>query len=449
MRTKFLPSFLWGAATAAYQVEGAHDEDGKGPSIWDTFSHSPWRVTNGDTGDVACDHYHRMAEDVLLMKELGLKAYRFSISWPRIQPKGKGPVNDKGLDFYKRLVDALLDAGIKPFATLYHWDLPQALEDKGGWTNRDVADYFADYATIAFNALGDRVDGWFTLNEPICTAFLGYKDGVFAPGRNCLTDALMASHVQLLAHGKAVAAFRAAKTSCGRIGIVLDMADVQAASKHPSDIAAADRDDAFHNRLYADPIFGKGYPSVLVDWIGKEWPKIPNGDMKIISAPIDLLGLNYYSGRLVSANPQSDFLKTSSKALEAEGTVKTDMGWGVWPNGLYRLLIRIKKQYADIPIYVTENGMANRDEVDEKGEVPDDARIDYLSRHFAAAAKASKDGVKLEGYFVWSLLDNFEWACGYTKRFGLVYVNYKTGQRILKKSARWYARVIADNGFTT
>lgn len=447
MRVKFPEGFLWGAATAAYQVEGAWNEDGKGPSIWDTFSHTPWKITNGDTGDVACDHYHRWREDILLMKELGLRAYRLSVSWPRVLPKGKGHVNNKGLDFYKRLIDALTEADIKPFVTLYHWDLPQALEDKGGWPNRDIADCFADYAKVMFDALGDKVEGWCTLNEPICTAFLGYNDGVFAPGRNGLGTALAAAHTQLLGHGKAVAAYRASG-ACGRIGVVCNLAHVMPASKSEADAAACERQEAYENRWYLDPVFGKGYPRVLVEWYGKEMVKVAAGDMETIAAPIDFFGLNYYSGKSVSANPGGGFLKTSSRDLEADGTHKTDMNWGVWPSGLYHLLMWLKRDYGNLPIYVTENGMANVDAPDKAGEVNDDARIDFLKRHFAAAQRAIKDGARLEGYFVWSLMDNFEWAQGYSKRFGIVYVDYATQRRILKKSARWYARVIADNGFT-
>ncbi len=444
MRVRFGKDFLWGAATAAYQIEGAANEDGKGASIWDTFAHKPWRTAGGDTGDVACDHYHRYAEDVAIMKELGLKAYRFSISWPRILPDGKGKVNQKGLDFYKRLTDALVEAGIKPFATLYHWDLPQPLEDAGGWPNRDTAGHFADYARVMYNTLGDRVDGWFTLNEPICTVG-GYRSGWAAPGRNSLPDALAAAHTLLVGHGMAVKAFRASEAR-GKIGIVLNLDDLEPVDDSSANVAAYQREDACTNRWYLDPVFGRGYPEVLVDWYGKEMCPVHNGDMETIAQEMDFLGLNYYAGHRIQAMPQGGDLKTDSERLRADGTELTDMGWGVWPEGLYRILTRLKDEYGSPTIYVTENGMANRDEVGADGTVNDTARIDYLAAHFAAAARAIAEGVDLKGYFVWSLMDNFEWAWGYSKRFGLVHVDYPTGRRTLKESAKWYSRVIAENG---
>jgi len=445
MRLKFPKDFLWGVATAAYQIEGAWNEDGKGASIWDTFTHMPGRITGGNTGDVACDHYHRYREDVLLMKELGVKAYRMSMSWPRVMPKGRGKANEKGIDFYDRLIDELAAAGIKPLVTLYHWDLPQPIEDAGGWPRRETADYFADYAALAFERFGDRVTGWMTFNEPICTAFLGYKDGLFAPGRNSLSDALAAAHTQLLAHGKAVAAFRSTKAR-GKIGIAVNLCDVKSASKSAEDLAAADREDAFNNRWFLDPIFGKGpYPEVLVDWYGREMCQVRDGDYKTIAQPIDFFGLNYYSGSEVRANPGGGFLKTAGKPLREEGTELTDIGWGWWPEGLYRLLMRFKKEYGNPPVIVTENGMANADSPDKAGAVDDDARIKYLKMHFAAAGRALKDGSNLIGYTVWTLMDNFEWAQGFSKRFGIVYTDYKTQERILKSSAKWFAGVIGDN----
>ncbi len=445
MSAKFPEGFLWGAATASYQIEGAWNEDGKGPSIWDTFCRSPWRVTGGDTGDVACDHYHRYGDDVCLMKELGLRAYRFSVSWPRILPDGKGKVNHKGLDFYRRLVDALVEAGIKPFATLYHWDLPQALEEAGGWPERETADRFAEYASVVFDALGDGVEGFFTLNEPICTAMLGYYDGCHAPGRNSLPDALGASHTLLLAHGKAVEAFRASEAN-GRIGIVLNLHDAQPASDSEEDVAAWERSDAANNLWYLDPLFGRGYPQVLLDWYGREMCEIRDGDMDKIAQPMDVFGLNYYNGSLVTADAGGGHLKLSSTQLQADGTELTEMGWGVWPEGLRRLLVRLKDDYGNLPVYVTESGMAAPDVIDADGEVSDDVRIDYLKAHFEAAAAAIAEGVDLRGYFAWSLMDNFEWAYGYSKRFGLVYTDYATLERTPKKSARWYSGVIAANG---
>ena len=445
MNAAFPNDFLWGVATAAYQVEGAAASDGRGPSIWDTFSHAPGRTTNSDTGDVACDHYNRYRDDVALMKSIGVRGYRFSISWPRVMPNGKGKLNPKGVAFYDRLIDELLTAGIKPLATLYHWDLPQPLEDKGGWPDRRTADCFADYAAAMFGKFGDRVEMWFTHNEPMCTAFLGYKEGMFAPGRNCLKDALAASHTLLLSHGRAVQAFRASGAK-GKIGIVLNLSDVQPATKSTADFAACDREDAFANRWYLDPVFGKGYPRILVDWYGREMCDVRDGDLEIISAPIDVFGLNYYTGSAVSANPAAGFIKVSGRQLQERGTVLTDMGWGVWPEGLYRLLMRLKNDYGNPPIVVTENGMANKDAPGEEGRVDDGARVEYLKKHFAAAARAIKDGADLRGYMVWSLMDNFEWAQGYSKRFGVVYVDYPTQRRTMKKSAGWYSRVIASNG---
>lgn len=446
MKYAFPKGFLWGSATAAYQVEGAAAEDGRGPSIWDTFSHLPYRTSNGDTGDVACDHYHRFLEDVLLMKELGLKAYRLSISWSRVIPKGTGRPNPKGLEFYDRLIDALLAADIVPLVTLYHWDLPQTLEDKGGWPNRDTAEHFADYASLMYKRLGDRVPYWMTLNEPICAAFIGYRTGSHAPGRNSLPDALAAAHTLLMGHGRAVQAFRASGAR-GKIGIVINPCDVEPASRSKADLEAADREDMFNNRWYLDPVFGRPYPEGLVKWYGKEMCQVRTGDMKLIAQPIDVFGLNYYTGHRVKAEWGGQFLRYSSKQLREEGTELTEMGWGVWPTGLYRLLMRLKKDYGNPPVMVTENGMASPDVVDKNGQVDDQARIDYYAAHFAVAHRAIKDGSKLFGYMVWSLMDNFEWAYGFSKRFGLIHVDYRTQRRILKKSAKWYSQVIAENGF--
>jgi len=444
VRVGFPKDFLWGAATAAYQIEGAWNEDGRGASIWDTFSHTPGLVDNGETGDVACDHYHRFEEDVELMRRLGLGAYRFSVSWPRVLPEGAGEVNAAGLDFYKRLADALLEAGVKPFATLYHWDLPQRIEDAGGWPARETADRFAEYAVLLFDELGDRVEGWFTINEPICAGMLGYAEGAHAPGGKSLADGLAASHHLLLAHGKAVRAFRESSAR-GGIGIVLNLTDVVPARMTPEDVAAAERADARSNRWYLDPVFGKGYPEDLVERYGSEMPEILDGDMETIAEPIDIFGLNYYNGRRVRHDPDGGLLELSGDEIRLAGTELTEMGWGVWPEGLFRLLLRLKNEYGNPPLYVTENGVALPDEPDSGGRVEDPGRIDFLARHFLAARRAIDEGADLRGYFVWSLMDNFEWAYGYSKRFGIVRVDFETGKRTPRGSADWYSRVISEN----
>lgn len=441
---RFPEGFLWGVATAAYQIEGAWNEDGKGVSIWDTFSHTQGKIADGSTGDVACDHYHRWREDIALMKELGVKAYRFSIAWTRILPQGSGTVNPKGLDFYDRLVDGLLEAGIKPFITLYHWDLPQALQDVGGWANRDVAYYFADYTAVVAHKLGDRVKHWMTHNEPWVVSWIGYGWGIHAPGIKNAKVALQVAHHLLLSHGLAVEVLRDLGDHETKAGIVLNLSPVHPASDSEEDKAAAWRYDGFHNRWFLDPIFVGSYPADMWEWYGQLVPEVKPGDMAIISRRIDFLGVNYYTRSVVKHDPQGGMLKLSH--VRIEGSEYTEMGWEVYPDGLYELLTRLNRDYKVHEFYITENGAAFKDEITPDGKVHDERRLSYLREHFLRAHKAIQDGVPLKGYFVWSLMDNFEWAHGYTKRFGVVYVDYETQKRIIKDSGYCYKQVIAENG---
>lgn len=441
---KFPQGFLWGAATAAYQIEGAWNEDGKGESIWDKFTHRPYTIMSGDTGDVACNHYHRMPEDVALMKELGLKTYRFSISWPRVLPQGYGQVNQKGLDFYDRLVDELLAADILPNATLNHWDLPQAIQDQGGWPNRDSTDWFADYARIMFDRLGDRVVFWSTHNEPHVISYLGYGNGIFAPGIADRSQAYQTIHHLLLAHGKAVQAFRQGNYR-GEIGIVIYFGNYVPASESEVDLAACQRAYENMSAIFGDPIFLGRYPETLFEWIGPHAPRTQGGDMGIISQPIDFLGVNHYSTEQVASDPRYGLLKLSREQVTAPHWGYTSMGWGVNPDGIKATLLDLKTRYQDPRILITENGCAMEDVPDENGFVADWRRIDYLRAHIRAVHEALQAGVDVQGYYVWSLMDNFEWAHGYGPRFGLVRVDYPTGRRIPKQSARWYSQVIANN----
>ncbi len=451
---RFPENFVWGAATAAYQIEGAAREDGRGPSIWDTFSRTPGKVFQGHTGDVACDHYHRYADDVAMMADLGLAAYRFSIAWPRIRPDGTGPVNPRGLDFYDRLVDTLLGQGIDPFVTLYHWDLPQALEDRGGWTVRETAEHFADYATAVHRQLGDRVRTWTTLNEPWCSAYLGYGNGVHAPGERDPGAAFRAVHHLLLGHGLAARALRAAGAEV--LGITLNLADVQPADPDSAADAAAVRlIDGLQNRIFLDPLTGAGYPDDMLAQVSRlvEPDFIRDGDEQVIAAPIDLLGINYYSPTYVAGR---DGGAGGSAYPGSEGSVEflppvgplTDMGWMIEPAGLTRLLERVAADYPGLPLVITENGAAfpDRNGTEGAGPAADTDRIAYLDGHLRAAHRAIARGVDLRGYLVWSLLDNFEWAEGYRKRFGIVHVDYLTQRRTPKESARWYQEVISRNG---
>ncbi|GLX00202.1 GH1 family beta-glucosidase [Microtetraspora sp. NBRC 16547] len=425
--------FLWGTATASYQIEGAVSEDGRGASIWDTFSHEPGRVRDGHTGDVACDHYHRWPEDVALMADAGLNAYRFSVAWPRIQPTGRGEVNQAGLDFYDRLVDGLCEKGITPALTLFHWDLPQALEDEGGWLNRDTSAYFADYAAIVAERLSDRVKMWITLNEPFVHMTFGYALGVHAPGRTLFLDALPAAHHQLLGHGLATAALRA--NGAEQVLITNNCTPVWPASDAAEDLAAAAAYDALHNRLFNDPLFVASYPDFSAFGLEK-MDFIRDGDMETIAQPLDGLGINYYNPTRIAA-PSTDALPFDDAGITGYPT--TAFGWPVVPDGLRELLVSLKTTYGTAlpPIYITENG-CSYDGID------DQERIDYLDGHITAVRQAQAEGVDVRGYFVWSLLDNFEWAEGYHQRFGLVHVDFETQERTPKASYHWLRRLIAE-----
>jgi beta-glucosidase len=419
--------FRWGVSTAAYQIEGGVDEGGRGPSIWDTFSHEPGRIGDGGTGDVACDHYHRYAEDVGLMADLGVNAYRFSIAWPRIQPDGTGPANPAGVAFYDRLVDALLERGIDPVATLFHWDLPQGLQDKGGWFERDTAFRFADYADLVAAALGDRVKLWITLNEPFVHTVYGHAFGLHAPGEARMFGALPTAHHQLLGHGLAVAALRGRSGS--PVAIANNYSPVRVVGDTDADRAAGDLYDALHNRLFTEPLLGLGYPEQF------DLP-VRTGDLEAIAAPIDALGVNYYNPTGISA-PSTGDLPFDLTVLD--GYPLTAFGWPVVPEALTELLLRLHRDYR-LPLYVTESGCSYP-------EWPDDpARVDYLRRHVGAVEAAVAEGADVRGYFVWSIVDNFEWAEGYAQRFGLVHVDFETQERTPKASYHWYRRYIADHG---
>ena len=441
----FPEGFVWGAATASYQIEGAAREDGRGPSIWDTFSRTPGKVFAGHTGDVACDHYHRYAEDVALMADLGLASYRFSVAWPRIRPDGTGPVNTRGLDFYDRLTDELLGKGIDPVVTLYHWDLPQTLEDRGGWTVRGTAEAFAEYAQVVFGRLGDRVGTWTTLNEPWCAAYLGYGNGIHAPGRQDPAGSLAAVHHLNLAHGLAARALRSA--GARSISITLNPCEVSPLDpQNPADVDAARIIDGVANRIFLDPLLRGEYPADVLEHISKitDLSFIKDGDAAIINAPIDVLGINFYTPSYVSAQPGHpgalDYPGSENIAFRKPVGPVTDMGWQIEPASLTRLLTRLHRDYPGTPLMITENGAAYPE------GVHDPLRIEYVDAHLRACHDALAAGVDLRGYFAWSLLDNFEWAEGYAKRFGIVHVDYTTQQRVLKDSAKWYREVIRRNG---
>lgn len=442
MAINFPPGFVWGAATASYQIEGAWQEDGKGESIWDRFSHTPGAIEQGDTGDVAADHYHRWRSDIALMRSLGLKAYRFSIAWPRILPQGTGKVNPAGLDFYSRLVDELLASGIEPFATLYHWDLPQLLEDRGGWPARDTAKAYADYVEVVVRRLGDRVKHWMTFNEPYVSAVLGYASGIHAPGRRDIQAAADATHHLLLGHGWAVPVIR--RDSPGaEVGIVLNMNSVHPASDRDADIVAAQLQDGLLNRMYADPLSGRSYPQDVVEARRLHLHVVQSGDMSVIATPIDFLGINNYTREVIEAGVDD------WGVFKDDGIERTAMGWEVYPVGHYEVLMRVMRDYAFKSLYITENGAAYADQIGPDGQVHDPQRVSYLERYITQAGRALAEGAPLKGYFVWSLMDNFEWSYGFGKRFGVVYVDYATQQRIPKTSAAWYSRVIANNGIVS
>ena len=446
----FPPDFAWGTATASYQIEGAVDEDGRGPSIWDTYSHTPGNVANGDTGDVACDHYHRWADDVDLMASYGLDAYRFSVAWPRIQPSGRGPANQKGIDFYRRLVDRLVEKGIKPAATLYHWDLPQALQDDGGgWQNREIVDRFAEYASIVYEALGDGVAWWITHNEPWCVAALGHRIGRHAPGLHDIEAELRTAHHLLLSHGRAVEAYRATGRAAP-IGITLNLSPTYPERETDANRAAADLSDAYTNRWYLDPVFRGEYPADLLSLVterhGLDW--VRDGDVAAVRQPIDFLGVNYYARRIVRApvgGEPAEYAWVVSTAHDSR-IPRSDMGWEITPHTFTDLLVRLRDDYGSPPIFITENGCAIDDTFAPDGEIHDPRRIDFLRAHLAAVEAAIDRGVDVRGYFAWSLMDNFEWGEGYRQRFGITYVDFDTQRRIPKDSARWYAEVARRNG---
>ncbi|WP_329117646.1 GH1 family beta-glucosidase [Streptomyces sp. NBC_01465] len=452
----FPSTFLWGAATSAYQIEGAVREDGRTPSIWDTFSHTPGKTEGGETGDVAVDHYHRYRDDVALMAELGLNAYRFSVSWSRVQPTGRGPAIQRGLDFYRRLVDELLDKGIKPAVTLYHWDLPQELEDAGGWPERETAYRFAEYAHIVGEALGDRVEQWITLNEPWCSAFLGYGSGVHAPGRTDPLSTLRAAHHLNLAHGLGTKALRAAMPARNSVAVSLNSSVIRPLSPSPEDLEAVRRIDNLANGIFHGPMLQGAYPETLFSDTVRltDWSYVQDGDLETIHQPLDALGLNYYTPTVVSAAPVAPGTRRADGHGASDHSPwpcaeditfhqlpgeRTEMGWSVDATGLHDLISRYTRLAPGLPIYITENGAAYDDKPGADGTVHDPDRIRYLQAHLDAVHRAIGDGADVRGYYLWSLLDNFEWSYGYSKRFGAVYVDYETQVRTPKSSAYWYA----------
>lgn len=454
MRRSDLPDgFVVGTATASYQIEGATHEDGRGESIWDAFARVPGAIADGSTGDVADDHYHRYAEDVALMGDLGFDAYRFSIAWPRIQPDGKGSANRAGIDFYRRLAESLRERGITPWATLYHWDLPQALEDRGGWLQRDTALRFADYAEQVSEALGDLVSDWITLNEPWCSAFLGYASGNHAPGRTLGSRSAHAAHHLLLGHGHALEALRATVPTA-RVGTTLNLYSVRPAGDSEADADAARRIDGLSNRLFLDPVLTGSYPADVLDDLGEtEWfaENATDDDLRRISAPIDFLGINYYSRHTVASGsrpgegePASAYPGSEHVRFVKTGAPVTQMGWEIHPDGMVDVLRQANALAPDLPLYITENGAAYPDRVDADGEIDDPQRAEYLEAHFEAARDAVAEGLPLGGYFIWSLMDNWEWAWGYSRRFGIVHVDYDSQKRTLKRSARWVGDFLRD-----
>jgi beta-glucosidase len=447
---QFPSGFVFGAATAAYQIEGAVDVDGRGPSIWDTFSHTPGKTFQGHTGDVAVEHYTRYPEDVALMGELGLSAYRFSVAWSRVLPEGTGRVEQRGLDFYRRLVDELLSTGVDPWLTLYHWDLPQALQDRGGWTDRDTALRFADYAGVVHEALGDRVAHWSTLNEPMCSALLGHMAGQHAPGHRDPVEASRATHHLLLGHGLATRTLREA--GADHLGITLNFTPMTPATDSPADVDAARRLDGQQNRMFLVPIVTGEYPADVAEDLAAAGAPLPveDGDLEVISTPVDWLGVNYYFRSTVHAvaeptgRPSAFIGAERIDDLDPEGPTTT-MGWGISPEGFTDLLLRLRDEAPGLPLVITENGSAWPDEVGTDGAVHDPERTDYLLRHLAAMTAAIDQGADVRGYFAWSLLDNYEWARGYAQRFGLVHVDYGTQRRTPKDSARAYAEVLRQH----
>lgn len=450
MKITFPKEFIWGVATAAYQIEGGWNEGGKGESIWDRFSHTPGKIQDGTNGDVACDHYHRWQEDIALMRSLGLKAYRFSVSWPRILPEGTGEVNPAGLDFYDRLVDALLENGIEPVLTLYHWDLPQVLQDRGGWPNRATAEAFGEYTRVVGERLGDRINYWITHNEPMVTSLVGHFLGRHPPGIQDQAAAMATAVNLLISHGLGVQALRTTCHSSARIGITLNLCPVHPASDAEADVQAAHRFDMVINRLFLDPVLRGSYPEELTGPPGALFPTVTAEDLTLMSTPIDFLGVNYYSRAVVRYDPDSPFILVHQS--QPVGNEYSQM-WEIYPPGIYELLTRIRKEYlveanSSLRLLITENGVCVPDGIDFDGRVRDYRRIRYIREHLAQIKRAMDDDVPVDGYFVWSLMDNFEWAYGYNMRFGLVYVDYPTQKRIPKDSALWYKETIAQNGFS-
>ena len=434
-----MSEFIWGVATSSYQIEGAANEDGRGQSIWDTFCKVPGKVANFDNGDIACDHYHRFKEDLDLMKWMGVKAYRFSVAWPRVIPDGVGRVNEMGLDFYDRLIDSLLEREIAPWLTMYHWDLPEALQLRGGWNNREVVEWFGEYGEVLTSRFGDRVKNWMTLNEPLCSAWLGHLYGDMAPGIKDLQTALNVSHNLLMSHGLACQVIRS-NVSEANVGIVINVTPAVPATDSQVDSNAAQLADGFDNRWFLDPVFGRTYPADVIDALGAS-PEIHSGDMKLIAQDLDFLGVNFYFRQTVAADQNSKPLPIRS--VNRENVKRTAMNWEVHPQAFEEILLRISKEYSPKAIYITENGSAWNDEV-INGEIIDDERIDYLVRHLDAMRSARNQGAPILGYFAWSFLDNFEWAYGYEKRFGLIYVDYKTQTRTPKKSALFYRQLLLN-----
>ncbi|HEY3971836.1 MAG TPA: GH1 family beta-glucosidase [Candidatus Sulfotelmatobacter sp.] len=445
----FPKGFFWGTATAAYQIEGAWNEDGKGESVWDRFSHTPGKIKNGDTGDVACDSYHRWREDIALMRAMNQNSYRFSVSWPRIQPAGTGSANSKGIDYYSRLVDDLLAARIRPLVTLYHWDLPQTLEDSGGWTNRDTAARFAEYVQLVAQALGDRVTDWNIFNEPAAFVDLGYLEGTHAPGRKSLLDFLRATHVVNLAQGAGFRALKAARPS-SRVGTAFSMSSCEPATDSEEDKLAAERAHAITNTWFLDPALRGRYPDALT-FLPETAMRIQSGDIDKMRAPLDFIGINLYY-RLIASAPGAieraahaqDWLFPVKMEGGQQGS-KTDIGWEVWPKALYDMVMRLTRDYNRPAIEITESGCSYNDGPDASGVIHDSRRIAYHHQYLAALGQAMAEGADVRGYNAWSLLDNFEWAAGYGQRFGLTYVDFKTQQRTIKDSGRWYAKVASEN----
>jgi beta-glucosidase len=441
---QFPENMKWGTATASYQIEGAIHEDGRGPSIWDTFCATPGKVKNGDSGEVACDSYHRIEEDVAIMKDLGINFYRFSIAWPRIFPTGTGEVNQKGLDYYHRLVDELLKNDIEPMVTLYHWDLPQALQDKGGWNNRETIDAFVQYAEVMFKELSGKVNKWITFNEPWCVSFLSNFIGAHAPGFRDLQLAVNVAHHLHVAHGRAVQKFRELGLG-GEIGFAPNTTWLEPFSNKEEDIEACRRGVGEFVEWFFEPVFKGTYPQFMVDWFSKKGVHVPiiEGDMEDIHQPIDFVGINYYTGSVARYKENSGFLDVEQVDM---GYQKTDIGWNIYPEGFYKLLTYVTEQYGQVPIYITENGSCYNDEPVD-GRVKDEGRISYLKQHLTSLKRSMDSGVNIKGYITWSLMDNFEWAEGYSMRFGIVFVNYRTLERIKKDSFYWYKQTIRNNWF--